>query len=38
MCEYMLDYTLWSFVRNQKQLYRLRQELEDYDLQEDEEY
>ena len=38
MCEYMLDYTIWCFVRSQKKTDKLKQELDEYDLQEDQEY
>lgn len=32
MCEYMLDYTLWCYVRNEKKIDQMKEELDEYDL------
>ena len=38
MAEYMLDYTIWCYVRNQKVIDKMKEELDEYDLQDSEQY
>lgn len=38
MCEYMLDYVLWAYVRNEKEIDQVVKTVDKEDLEEDENY